>query len=93
MKVEVEVAKEPYELAQGLAKFVAAVKAEIEDNGGWSSVDDLPGVISAAVTELLPAVQGMAEVPEEMRGDPVSFGKGLALGLADLAQVFVSKGE
>lgn len=91
MKVEVEVSKESYELASGLAKFMAAVKKEIEDNGGWSATDDVPGIIAASVTELLPAMDGVMSIAAEIEEDKTAFAKGVALGLSEIVEIFVSK--
>lgn len=95
MKLEVtaEVAKESYELASGLAKFAAVVKKEVDDNGGWEMGDDLPGVIQAAVSELLPALDGVTKLSSEIKEDKVAFAKGVLLGLSELVEVFVPSEE
>jgi len=88
MKVEVEISKESYELSHGIAKFIAAVKKEIADNGGWSMTDDIPGIIAAAVADLIPAMDGVMSISDEMAEDKVAFTKGLLLGMSELVSVF-----
>ncbi len=89
ISVQIEVTKEVYELASGLAKFVAVVKKEVSDNGGWSMGDDLPAIVQETISGLLPALQGMDKIKDEIAGDKVAFTRGLVVGLADIAEIFV----
>lgn len=83
MKVEVEVSKETYELGKGVAAFVEAVKASQKD--GWQTGADVPAVITAAIADLVPAMDGMSKVKDEV-ADKVAFANACALvGAAVLA--------
>ena len=80
IKVEVEVSKETYELGQGLVKMLDAVLAANKD--GWQMGQDLPEVAIVAFQQMS-AVEGVEKIGDEMKDDPVAFGKAVALVLAD----------
>lgn len=79
IKVEIELPKEAYELAKGLGAFGAAVKAALAD--GWQIGQDMPVIITAAVANVVPALEGASAVTDEAKLDPVGFGQALAEGL------------
>ena len=70
-QISIEVSKETYELGQGLAKFVMAVKEATDD--GFSYGDDIPDIISSAVGDLLPALDGVSDIGKEFKEDPRVF--------------------
>ena len=88
MKVELECAKETLELAQGLAKFTAALKQALAD--GWQPGMDLPAVITSVVADLVPALQGMDQVPVEVAASP-EFVNALYAGLSPIVFQFLPK--
>ena len=69
--VPVRCAKETVELGQGLAAFVYELKKAVAD--GWNPLSDVPAVISAAITKLVPAMQGVDKVKDELAEDKASF--------------------
>jgi len=83
-----EVSKEAYELAQGLVKFVGAVKAALKD--GWQLGSDMPVVVAAAFSELVPAINGATEIPAEYKEDPAAFVNAFVASSGDLVKVFRS---
>lgn len=87
--VSVEVSKESYELAQGLVKFVGAVRASLAD--GWQLGADLPELVAAAFSELVPAVNGVQELPLEYKEDPAAFVNAFLLTGGDLYKLFQPK--
>jgi hypothetical protein len=87
MKVEVEVSKETYELGKGVADFVAAVKQSQKD--GWQVGSDVPALITAAMANLLPAMDGMSKVKDEM-ADKAAFANACALIGAAVANAAMS---
>jgi hypothetical protein len=91
VKVEVEVPKEAHELAQGIANVVAAVKVALAD--GWQAGTDLPILMTAALVELVPAVQGVEHLDDEAKAHPAAFSKALALGVADALEAALKKAE
>lgn len=93
MKVEVEVSKEGYELITGIASAIKKIKMEVDDNGGWDMADDLSGIIAAAVTDLLPALEGSMKIKEEFENDRTALMKGIILGSTELVEVFIPKKE
>lgn len=76
IQVTLEASKELTELGQGLAKFLAAVKLATAD--GFQVGADLPPLISAAVAELVPAVQGVTLIGEEAK-DKKAFANAVAV--------------
>jgi len=71
VKVELECSKETYELGKGLADFIGAVKTALAD--GWQLGTDIPVVISAALSTLVPAVDGVTKVKDELASDKKAF--------------------
>jgi len=65
--VTVEVSKEIYELGEGLGDFALAVKTALAD--GFSVGDDMPQLITDAVTHLIPAIEGVTLLDDEYAED------------------------
>ena len=80
--ITVKVSKESYELGEGMASFIGAVKAALAD--GWNLGDDLPAIVSAAMTNLVPAVDGLTELDDEWAEDKASFMRAWALAGAQV---------
>lgn len=90
VKREVECAKETLELGEGLAKFVSSLQGALAD--GWQSGQDLPVLLSAALTDLVPAVQGVEKIKDEVK-DPQSFSNGIYVGVSSIPFLFIKKPE
>lgn len=88
--VTTEVAKETYELGVGVDKFIGAVKQALAD--GFQPGQDIPVVLSAAIADLVPAIQGAEKIGSET-SDVQAFSNGLYLGLGQTAFRFVKKAE
>ena len=71
VKVTVECSKETLEGGLGVAAFVGHVKAAIAD--GWQLGTDVPAVVSAALTDLIPAIAGIEKAKDELTEDKVAF--------------------
>lgn len=84
--VEVVVSKEAYELGQGIAKFVEAVKTATKD--GFQVGQDVPPIISSALADLVPALDGAGKVGAET-GDKQAFANAIYLGLSPIAFSFI----
>jgi len=69
-------------LAVGLGKFAVAVKTSMAD--GWDLSQDLPALMTAALTDLLPAINGVDQIGDEAKEDPIGIGLALAEGLRPL---------
>lgn len=70
VKVEVQCAKECYELGKGLADFAKKLKAALAD--GWQIGADLPAVLQATMADLVPALNGVDKIGEEFAGDKLA---------------------
>lgn len=85
--VSVEASKEAYELGQGLVKFVAAVKKSLEN--GWQPGADVSAIMVSAIGDLVPAMDGVTLLDEELKENPAAFVAAFGLAFKDLAKVFV----
>jgi hypothetical protein len=85
--VSVDVSKETYELCLGLAKLIKAVKSPIADG---VQPGDLPALIGAVATELLPALNGVDKIAAEYEENKSAFGQAVVLGLAAIAKAVES---
>lgn len=65
VKVELEASKETYELCEGIGAVTKAVKEALAD--GWQPGTDMPAIITAAITNLVPAMQGVEKIPAEVK--------------------------
>ena len=81
IKVEVEVSKEAYELGNGAARFIKAVKDALAD--GWELGADLPPIVGALFAEMA-ALEGVDQLDDEYKEDPAAFLKAAMLGLSEI---------
>lgn len=85
--VEVELPKEVHELSEGVAKFVGALRVALAD--GFQLGDDLPALVTAALSDLVPAVEGLDQVDDEFREDPSGVIKAVGLSVSDIVGEFL----
>lgn len=78
----IEVSKETYELAEGLANFVVAMKDSLSD--GWQWGEDLTDAIGEAMEHLVPAVKGSDQIVQEYREAPAETINALVIPMANL---------
>tara|TARA_R110000868_G_scaffold9394_6_gene46946 strand:- start:5152 stop:5427 length:276 start_codon:yes stop_codon:yes gene_type:complete len=69
--VAVECSKETLELGQGLADFLGALKVAMAD--GWQPFTDVPAIVAATVSKLVPALVGSEKVKGEFAEDKSAF--------------------
>ena len=86
-QLTIVVEKEVYEMALNLRDFVGAVKQAMAD--GWQPGQDLPILLTAALTNLVPALQKINQIAPNLAEDKVAFVKALTLGLEEIAFLFV----
>lgn len=86
-QVQIVVEKEAYDIMQGIAKFVAAVKAA--HAGGANLALAIPADVSAAVADLAPIVGELSAVKSNLAEDKAVFAKTILLGASDIAQVLL----
>lgn len=84
--VTVEVEKEAYDLSQGLVQFVRHVKKALDD--GWQPGSDLPVILSATLTDLVPAVQNMNALGADLAESEAGVLRAFELSANDLLYVF-----
>jgi hypothetical protein len=85
--ITVNVSKETYELGIGINKVVKAIKDAIED--GFQVGEDIPVIIAAAITELIPAIEGFELIPEELKADRQSFMNAVSLTTSELVETLI----
>jgi hypothetical protein len=87
IKIEVEVGKESHELSTGLVNFLKDVQKAIAD--GYQPDQDFPIMLMSAVNNLIPAVQGMDQVDDEMRENKKAFVINMGIMAGDLWEALV----
>lgn len=68
VQVTISASKETHELAVGLGKLIKAIKTATVD--GFQVGQDLPVIISSAITDLVPALEGATLISEEAKNTP-----------------------
>lgn len=89
--VEVQVTKEAYELAEGLKQIVMAIQEATTD--GWQTTQDLPVIITKAITNLVPAIAGAEKISEEAKEELEAFATGLMIKSKEIGFLFYKKKE
>ena len=79
VEVKVELPKETYELCKALGAVAAATKQALAD--GFQIGTDMPAIITSAVMELVPAIQGVDKLDDEAKADPVGVAQAVIEGL------------
>lgn len=87
-QVQVEVEKEAYDVMQGIAKFVAAVKAA--HAGGANLAVAIPQDVAAAVADLAPIIGEIGAMSGDLAESKAAFAKALMIGAADIAALFIA---
>lgn len=77
IRVTVDVSKETYEFGIGLSKFIAAVRASLDD--GFQYGDDIPDIVSSAISDLLPSLDGLSAISDEYSENPEIFFRTVSL--------------
>lgn len=86
LEVKVEVAKETYELAKALCEFAGVCKTALND--GWQTGTDLPVIVTAALTKMLPGLEGVQNIGVEWTEDKQAAINALVAGFKDLPSLF-----
>lgn len=68
--------KELTELGDGVAKFLKILKEESKDG---FDISDISTILASAMTDLLPAMDGVTEISQEAEGDRGAFVNASAL--------------
>ena len=87
LKIEVEVGKETHELSTGVVAFLKDIKGAIAN--GYQADQDFPTILISAVNNLIPAVEGMGQIDDEMRDDKKAFMVSMGMMAGDLWEVLV----
>ena len=75
--INLTVSKETYELGIGLAEFIGQVKNALED--GWQPGEDLPVMLTSALSVLAPSLQGIEKIKGEYEDNPDAFANAVAI--------------
>jgi uncharacterized surface anchored protein len=87
--VEVKVAKETYELSEGVVDFVIECFDALGD--GFQMTEDVSKLISAAMTKLIPALEGFDKVDDEYKMDKQAFMSAFMLSMPKLIAKLTQK--
>lgn len=75
-EIQIRVSKELTELGDGVAKFLKVLKDEAIDG---FDVTDISTILASAMTDLLPALDGVTLIADEMVDDRLAFINAAAL--------------
>jgi hypothetical protein len=87
--VSVNVSKESYEHGQGVVGFLMALRQALQD--GWQTGQDIPILVTAALTNLVPAMQGADQIALETKEDIDAFLKAWLLTAEEAVVLFLKK--
>lgn len=87
--VNVSVSKEAHELGVGIKGLVLAIKEALAD--GWDTTSDLPTIVTASLTHLAPAVQGVDQLDDEAKEDLGAFINALSVPTAEMTGELLKK--
>lgn len=71
VEVKVNVPEHAHKLAQGIADFIVTSKGCLAD--GFQAGQDLPVVMTAALTTLVPVIGEFSNLSEELKGSKAEF--------------------
>ena len=89
LKVEVEVAKESYELGHAVVGLVNATKLALDD--GWQAGQDLPAIGLAAYEHMVEGMKGAGGIPAESKEDMHAFLAAWNLAGLEIAGLWLKK--
>lgn len=89
-EMSVKVTKESYELSMAVNNLVSKIVEVAQD--GWETGSDLPVILTTAMTELLPAMQGLDKIKDE-KEFLKEFIMALSLPMVDLGLSFIPTKE
>lgn len=90
-KLEVEVAEKTHEALMSLAGFAGDLRTALAD--GWQVGQDLPVVLSSALTKLVPAVSAVSEIKAEVSADRASALRAGLLGVEALVDALTGPAD
>lgn len=82
-KIEIVVAESTFGVASGIRQFLKDTKAALAD--GWQPGSDIPTILGAAYLDLLPVLQHLGKVKDEVAADPRAFAKAVSDQAIDIA--------
>lgn len=82
-KVTVDVSSETHELLQAIRHFVATTRKALAD--GWQPGKDIPVVLQAAFTDLVPQIQDLEKISQEPGLDKQAFIRAVSVSAEDIA--------
>ncbi len=88
---EIEVSKELVELGEGIANFLKTVKGALDD--GFQPGDDVSEIIGSLLRDLIPALQGVEDIDDELKENPQAFANAIYVGFSPIAFLFLSEDE
>lgn len=84
LKVEVEVPKEIYEVGLCVSNMLQATGVALKD--GWQAGQDIPVILTGALSGLMTAIEGCQKVLTEAKIVPFKFAQGITIPVLDGAE-------
>jgi len=84
LKIEVEVPKEVYEIGQCVGNMLSAAGVALKD--GWQPGQDIPVILTGALSGLMTAIDGCQKVIAEAKAKPFKLAQGVSIPVLDGAE-------
>lgn len=85
-EVKLNCSKELVELGDGVAKFLTVLMKEAEDG---LDITDISSILSSAITDLIPALDGVTDISGEFESDREAFINGVGVTGSKIINVFL----
>lgn len=85
----IDVPKAADAVGENLASFVMAIDKALED--GWDLSQDLPVILTAAMGNLVPAIQQAKDAGADFNADPYMSAKAISVHAMDIVKALATK--
>lgn len=89
VKVQVEVPKATYELEEAARKCLVTIFKALAD--GWQPMQDIPVLVRAVLSDLVPVVGNVKAVEAELKAHPAAMARLAGLSVGDLVGGLLEK--
>lgn len=89
VKIELEVAKESYELGHALAKLVLDIRAALKNGSAAAAIPVI--VADILSTEIVNGIQGLDQIPTELKEDKMKTVLAFAMAGEEIAAALMAE--
>ena len=80
----VKMSKNTLETIEGLSDFIIVCREALKD--GFQYGDDIPDIVSSALSDLIPILDNLDDIASEFSEDPAAFAQAISYGVISLAK-------